>query len=191
MVGDLARRRVGDDPLASSDLHRHDVPGREVCMAMRSPPPGLQLAERLHHDLCLLDRVDRSTLAPGRLRHSRVRRTARDRDGRDQAAPAGDPDVEPRRLGHDARIRTDAVSNGGGASGPGRFLVGHRAQHEVAVVAARRSRQESLQQAPSRRRRPSCRTRRVRTAGRLSRLPCTGRSPSRFVVLPRPRRCGR
>ena len=58
-----------------------------------------------------------------------------DRDRRGDRPPAGDPGVEAGRLGAQAGVGRDAVSDRGATAGAARLLVGHRAEDDVAAQA--------------------------------------------------------
>ncbi len=92
-----------------------------------------QPREGVQHDAHLLDRVHRAAVAPVRLRQLGVPGPAVDGDDRRQRAAAAGPDLEPGRLGADARVGPHAVLHAGDAARAGRLLVGVRADDEVAA----------------------------------------------------------
>ena len=91
--------------------------------------------DRVEHDLRLLDRVDGAAVAPVRLAQLGVAGAALDRDRRVDRAAAGDPDLERRRLGHDARVGAHAVGDRCDAARARRLLVGDRVHEQVACEA--------------------------------------------------------
>ena len=91
-----------------------------------------QPADRVDDDLRLLDRVDGAALTPVRLEDLRVPRPARHGDLGVARRAAGNPDVEPRRLGHDARVGLHAVQDESEAAGARRFLVGVGRDEQIA-----------------------------------------------------------
>ncbi len=107
-----------------SPAERYGWPGR-CAQCSRSRAHGLE------HDRHLLDRVDRAALLRRQLVDAGVPGAAADRDARQQAAAAGDPDDEPARLRHDRGVGLQRAGCEEPA-GAGRLLLGDGVDDQVA-----------------------------------------------------------
>ena len=102
------------------------------CLSGRPFHSSRRRAHGVQDDAHLLDRVHRAAGLPVRLRHLGVPGPALDGDGRRQRAAARHPDLERRRLRHDAGVGAHAVPRGGEPAGAGRLLVGDGVHDHVA-----------------------------------------------------------
>ena len=165
----LARRRIGDRPLAGRDHRRQRATAARAADGRARPAAPLlaQRPDRVDHDGRLLDRVDRAAVVPARLRAPRRGRAGRGRVITPYSEPRHATQVSKpvASVTMPASARSPSLDDRRPA-GARRLLVGVRRDEQVAGERDRRARRAPRPRGPSQRSRPSCRRRRGRRACR-------------------------